>query len=64
LLPAPSPLITGRIPYVVAIEALAASQDDAIPRDSVSLREEIGTCDQKQTAATVTAISDLIQALR
>jgi hypothetical protein len=29
------------------IEALAASQDQAIPRELVSLREEIGTCDQK-----------------
>ena len=108
-----SPLITGRIPYIVAIEALAASQDDAIPRELVSLRE--GTCDKKlaqyrvaldsgadpavvcqwiteiqvrelaadarlraatgtrpgpermtkeQIAATVTAVSDLLQALR
>ena len=31
------------------IEALTASQDDAIPRELVSLREEIGTCDQKLT---------------
>jgi len=97
------------------IEALAASQDEAVPRELVSLREEIGTCDQKlaqyraaldsgadpavvgqwitetqarklaaearlraatgtrpgrermtkeQIAATVTAISDLMQALR
>ena len=29
------------------IEALAASQDHAIPRELVSLREEIGTFDQK-----------------
>jgi hypothetical protein len=107
---ASSPLTTSRIPYIAATEALAASQDDAIPR----LREEIGTCDQKlaqyrvaldsgadpavgqwsaeikarklaadprvraatgtrpgpermtkeQIAATVTAISDLMQALR
>jgi hypothetical protein len=113
LFPASSPLIAGRIPYTVAIEALAASQDDAIPRELVSLREEIGTCgqklaqyrvaldsgadlaagqripaiqarklaadarprvatgtapagtdDQKQIAATVTAISDLMHALR
>jgi len=97
------------------IEALAASQDNAIPRELVSLREVIGTCHQKlaqyraalgsgadpavvgqwitetqarklaadarlragtgarpgpermtkeQIAATVTAISDLMQALR
>jgi site-specific DNA recombinase len=29
------------------IEDLAASQDDAIPRELISLREQIGTCDQK-----------------
>ena len=29
------------------IEALAASQDEAVPRELVSLRDEIGTCDQK-----------------
>ncbi len=29
------------------IEALAASQDHAVPRELVSLREQIGTCDQK-----------------
>jgi len=29
------------------IETLAASQDDAIPRERVSLREQIGSCDQK-----------------
>ena len=29
------------------IEALAASQDDAIPRELVSLREQISACDQK-----------------
>jgi Recombinase zinc beta ribbon domain len=29
------------------IEQLAASQDDAIPRELISLREQIGTCDQK-----------------
>jgi hypothetical protein len=114
LFPASSPLITGPIPYIAATEALAASQDDAIPPELVSLREEIGTCDQKlaqyrvavdsgadpavgqwiteiqarklaadarvraatgtrpgpermtkeQIAATVTAISELVQALR
>jgi hypothetical protein len=47
LFPASSPLIAGRIPYTVAIEALTASQDDAIPRELVSLREEIGTCGQE-----------------
>jgi hypothetical protein len=45
LLPGSSPLITGRIPYIVAIEAPAASRDDAIPRELISPREEIGTCD-------------------
>jgi site-specific DNA recombinase len=34
-----------RLPATV--EALAVSQDGAIPRELVSLREEIGTCDQK-----------------
>ena len=29
------------------IDALAASQDDAMPRELISPREEIGTCDQK-----------------
>jgi hypothetical protein len=29
------------------IEALAASQDDAVPRELASLREEISTCEQK-----------------
>jgi site-specific DNA recombinase len=29
------------------IEALAASQDDAVPRELASLREQIGACDQK-----------------
>jgi site-specific DNA recombinase len=29
------------------LEDLAASQDEAIPHELVSLREEIGTCDQK-----------------
>jgi site-specific DNA recombinase len=38
-------LDSGRLP--AAIEALATCQDDAIPRELVSLREEIGTCDQK-----------------
>jgi hypothetical protein len=55
-----SPLIKGRIPYIAAIEALAASQDDAIPRTGQSAAE-IGTCDQKlahQTPVNVLKVGD------
>jgi hypothetical protein len=71
-------VITGRTPYIIAIEALAAGQDDASGlrdpgpqagrrrrlRAATGTRPEPESMTKEQIATTVTAISDLMQALR